>query len=151
HCECADGDRNVRGRAPSLAVSMEGWLPERVRAGVKGRARFCSFSYCSSCQHLPDRFGLFLDAMEGWQFRQIIRGIGVNAEPGEDSGEKILFIERLFGHGDAVFVGRADDDAAFKAATGEHQAPSIRIMIASARVIHPRRTSELAHGNDQRL
>ena len=46
---------------------------------------------------------------------------------------------------------RADDDAAFQAAAGHHQAPGVRIMIAPARGIQPRRAAEFAHRDDQRV
>ena len=43
----------------------------------------------------------------------------IQSELMQDRGVKIMDVNTVFGHSDAVFIGRAVDDAAFHTSTGQ--------------------------------
>src|SRR5437763_14480601 len=55
--------------------------------------------------------------------RQIVFGVRINCQCGEDGREKILLVIRLLDHVHAVHVGCAGHDAPLQAAACHHHAP----------------------------
>ena len=59
----------------------------------------------------------------------------IDSEGGENSCKEVFLVEWLFRHVHAVLIGGADDDTAFDSAAGQHEAPGIRVMVATSGLV----------------
>ena len=98
---------------------------------------------------MGDRLGFVFDVVEGWEAVDFEFGVGVDAEGGEDGGEEVFFVEGIFDDFGAVFVGGPDEGSALHAAAGHGKGPGVRVVVAAAGLVDPRRAAEFAHCDDE--
>ncbi len=141
---CVDGPVCASGESGGcVAGDVEAKHPGRQFEVADGG------EFHGSGKEFADGCDFVFHSMESGHALEFEFGMGIEAEGGEDSREKVLFVERRAIHLNAIRIGCAGDDTAFESASCHHEAPGVRVMVATSCRIDPGGASELAHGDDE--